>query len=85
LLDLDRHRHLGHADPERNQFQANEKVDELYFFPENSNILSKILKNDDTFDTKEKENASKLRFGSGSAPKILVPIHNTSYNYDLVP
>jgi hypothetical protein len=61
LLDSDRHRHPGHADPERNQFQANEKVDELYFFPENSNILSKILKNDDTFDTKEKEKRIKIK------------------------
>jgi hypothetical protein len=29
-------------DPDRYPFQANEKVDKLYFFPENFKLLSKI-------------------------------------------
>jgi hypothetical protein len=43
-------RHLGHADliPDRYQFQADENVDKVDFFPENFNMLSKILKNNDT-------------------------------------
>jgi hypothetical protein len=49
-----------HADPDladldRHQFQANQKVNQVDFFPENFNMLSKILKTYDTFDTDEKD------------------------------
>ncbi len=55
--DLVWDRHPGHAGPNpgRYQFQANEKVNKLYFFPWKYNMLSKILKNYDIFDTDEKE------------------------------
>jgi hypothetical protein len=57
--DLDRDRHPGHADlnpadPNRYQFQANEKAGKVNFFPDNFNMLSKTQKNYDTFDTDEK-------------------------------
>jgi hypothetical protein len=40
-------------DPDRYQFNSNEKVDKVDFFPENFNMLSKTLKTYDTFDTDE--------------------------------
>jgi hypothetical protein len=54
LPALDRDQHPGHTDPDaadpyRYKFQANEKVDKVDFFPENFNVLSKILKTYDTF------------------------------------
>jgi hypothetical protein len=47
--DQDRDRNPDHADSDpadsdRYQFQADENVDKLNFFPENFNMLSKILK-----------------------------------------
>jgi hypothetical protein len=36
--------------------KQNEKVDKADFFPENFNLLSKILKTYDTFDNDEKDN-----------------------------
>ncbi len=33
------------ADPDRYRFRTNEKVDKLDFFPENSNMVSKMQKN----------------------------------------
>jgi len=42
-----------HADPDRYKLQANEKVEKEDFFPENFNMLSKILKTYVTFDTDE--------------------------------
>ncbi len=42
--DRDRVRNPEHADPDPDQFQAGENVDKLNFFPENFNMLSKILK-----------------------------------------
>jgi hypothetical protein len=49
LPDPGRDRHPGHADPDpanpdRYQVQANENVEKLNFFPENFNIVSKIMK-----------------------------------------
>jgi hypothetical protein len=51
LPDPDRDQHPGHADhypahPDRYQFKStgNEKVDQLNFFPENFNIVTKIQK-----------------------------------------
>ncbi len=49
LPDQDWVRYLGHADPDpagpdRYLFQAKDTDDKLYFFPENFNMLSKILK-----------------------------------------
>jgi hypothetical protein len=40
-------------DPDQYQSQVNETVDKVDFFPENFNVLSKILKKYDTFDTEE--------------------------------
>ncbi len=37
-------RHPGHVDPDGYQFQANRKVAKLNYFPDNFNMLSKILK-----------------------------------------
>jgi hypothetical protein len=56
LLDPDRDRHPGHADSDsadsdRYQLQTNEKVYKVNFFPENVNMLSKILNTYDTLDT----------------------------------
>ncbi len=43
-------------DPYRYQFQANNKVNKLYFLSENINMLSKIcIENYDPFDTDEKD------------------------------
>jgi hypothetical protein len=47
LSDPDQH-------PDGYQFQENEKVDIVDFFPKNFNMLSKTLKTYDTFDTDEK-------------------------------
>jgi hypothetical protein len=41
--------------PDPDQFHAYEKVDKVNFYPENFNILFKILKNYDTFDTDKKD------------------------------
>ncbi len=35
--------------------QVNEKVDKVDYYPENFNVLSKILKTYETFDTDEKD------------------------------
>jgi hypothetical protein len=42
------------ADPDLYQFQTNDKVDKLYLFPENFNMLAQNTENHDNFDTDEK-------------------------------
>ncbi len=54
LPDRDRHpgrRNPDPADPDQYHFQTNVKVDKLDFFSRNSNMVSKIKKIIDTFDT----------------------------------
>jgi hypothetical protein len=41
IILSDPDQHPEQADPDRYHFQANDKVDKQYFFPENFNMLSK--------------------------------------------
>jgi hypothetical protein len=50
----DRDRHPGHADPDQYQFKVKQKLLK-YTYPDMLNILSKILKKYDPFDTDEKD------------------------------
>ncbi len=47
-------------EPDRYKFQANDKVDKLYFLPRKFHYDIYNTKNYDTFDTDEKDNYCKL-------------------------